>query len=233
MIKEKKNSIGIYIGLVVLVLLIGIGTGYAIYKINNKDNNSLNNNVNQKKEVKYDSEKDGDFYKLKSLTINGKDVSKNVSSDYYNEINIDKQNEFVIINYSSGGTCGFDTWDLLIFDYNGNLLYKNNEYKNELDKLVYDGEYKYNSSEKSLTIGYHLSCDMDCNVCNKLVYEDENMEKEATCSTINKYRNINSKAKYKIRYLGNGIFSTEELIESTKIVNDDYYSYKFDNCKYE
>jgi len=237
--EEKSNNKRLVILVCFLsVLVLALG-GFIFYdKIlskpelkNEESSNIIDNNDNsQKKEVKYDSEKDGDFYKLKSLTINEKDISKNFSSEYYNELNINKQDEFVIISYSSGGTCGFDTWDLLIFSYNGNLIYKNNEYKNDLDKLVYNGEYNYNASDKSLTIGYHLSCDMNCNICDKLFYEDENKEKEATCSTINKYRDINSEEKYKIKYLGNNMFTNEELIESTKIVNDDYYSYKFENC---
>ena len=34
-----------------------------------------------------------------------------------------------------------------------------------------------------------------------------------------------------MKYLGNGIFSNEELIDSTKIVDDEIYSYKFDDCR--
>ena len=248
---EQKNNINktlLTVVIVLLVLVLSLG-GYLIYdkvisdKMDNTSSNPTDNNgtiiennsmnvINGNKEVTYDYEKeseDDEFYILKSLTVNGIDVSKYVSSEYYNSINIDKQNDFVIINYSNGGTCGFDEWDLLIFDYNGQLLYQDKEYENNLDKLVYDGIYSY--SDNSLVINYHLSCDMDCNTCSKLLYENGTDGKEASCTTINNYKTINSKAKYKLTYLGNGKFSSEEVVENTSIVNDDLYSSVFNKCK--
>jgi hypothetical protein len=194
---------------------------------NGEDINNLKKITNTSKSgrIKYTYASEGEMSVMDSITINGVSIKDKLSDEYFNTIDINEKTNFVIINISSGGTCGYETWDLLIFDYNGNLLYKNKDIPNDLDKLVYAGKYEIDKNN-NITLDYHLSCDTDCNICERL-YDEERFD--IVCEKVNQYGNVISNAKYRVNY-SNKKFGEETLLSSTLFKYDSTYSNYFDRC---
>ena len=230
--ENKKDSKLITLSLVLSILLLILITYILCDKIifkarpNNESQVSTNN-----KKVIYDYSY-GDYHSqvIEEFTINGKDISKYLP-DWSQNRYYDKQDDFVIVTYQNEGTCGPDTYGLYIFDYDANLIYEAKDRENELDTLVYNF-YRYSKEDKTLIIDYNMRCGSDCNICEKLFYEDptDHSKGKATCNTINKFRNVNRYEKYQMKYLGNGKFSKEELIDSIKLRDGSYYKEIFDPC---
>lgn len=230
--ENKKDGKLITLSLVLSILLLVSITYILCDKIISKarPNNESQVSTNNKKVIYEYSYDDYHSQEIEEFTINGKDISKYLP-DWSQNRYFDKQDDFVIVTYQNEGTCGFDTYGLYIFDYDANLIYEAKERGNELDSLFYN-YYRYSKEDKTLRLGYHLRCDLDCNLCEKLFYEDldDHSKGKATCNTINKFRNVNSYEEYKMKYLGNGKFSKEEVVDSEKIANSTYYKEMFDPC---
>lgn len=191
-------------------------------------------------DIKYKFEYEDETYKavgiksLTNLTINGKEVMNKENNLEFTNIEINKQKDFVIINF----ICDYPDYTkayLKVYDYEGNDLYYSKEnYSNGIDKLAYTGKYEYDSTSKSLTLNYHLVCTSDNNACQKLTNEEvfengEYVSKAVSCEKINTYRNAISEGIYKTTYI-KGKFSDDSLVKYTKITDDDIYSSYFEKC---
>ena len=145
--EEKKNTTFIILVIVLTLIVVGLA-GYIIYdkvisdkeeikETEKKEEREKQKEEEKKEEAKKEEEqkketivsKDKnikyklDEMKLVSLVVNGVEEISNVTSTTVDSVEYELKSEFVIFNIKGFWTCGHGEDELLIFDYEGNLIY--------------------------------------------------------------------------------------------------------------
>ena len=214
-------------------------TQYSKYKIISLSKPTLVENENNKVKISYKINPISPEDKIiDTLTINGVDVTNKIGESLIgDEVTAQEEEEFAIINinrYTTENT----NYDLYIFDYSGNILFKDDI--DNVDYLFYSGEYKYNSEEKTLQYVEKRGVVMEDSYRIPEISEMYVSENELFKMDKEKLKTINKAKIYEIKYQANGKFSNPEVIKTIKfnpynvygdynekLLRDEKYEYEF------
>ena len=178
--------------------------------------------VNKEKNISYTASEIQGAYELKKVVIGGKDVTSSIEYGFFGGIDFNEQKDFVAILFTGFWTAGHGQDGLFVFDYNGNLLYKNKRVDEDTpsdnfpsikSEMYFKGEYEYKEAEKTLYITYSIPCDTETR-CNEFLERDDTL--------LCKYKDEIVSKVYKVTF-NNGKFSNEELYKSIKMSDDKYF----------
>lgn len=158
---------------------------------------------------------------LKELNINGNNVEIN-DTIYFSDYQFDYNDEFFIINLETSEFCGKSTHNILIYDYEGNLLLENKVIDNdkEFDTLIYSGNYEF--IDNKLILSYDTNRDFDCNTSNASYM---------SCDELNSIKDI-VKTKIELEYTyKNKQFINEKEIIKEYLKDSVYYEKYSKTCK--
>lgn len=219
---KKKNNLTLYIIALGIILLIGMGISYYIYK-------NTGNNVETKEEYKKfnclgldecnNTFKDIDV-KVKlvndkvSLVINEKDVSNEIKRMYIDNYLITEDLVIVDTKDNSGGTS-----ELIIFNKNGKKLYSVSEFDIGLFYINYEFKDNIITMEASL-----FSEEAQASA----IMRDLSL---ANCSDLEKYKDNVAEIIYEMRYLDNDRFSELKEISTKELYKTDKYIQFKESCK--
>lgn len=140
------------------------------------------------------------------------------------------EQDFVMVVYDFGTSCGPNTGSLEIYDYKGKIIYESKDQSNNkiLNGLSFSELEFYDVETKTFRLKYISNCDVDCNPCK--INEDYLLD--LPCEEREKLKNVlMSEAIYELKYLGAGNFSELTLVDSILMKDDDYFKYNFENCE--
>ena len=148
--REKKSNVGLYICLVVLVFLVGIGTGYFLYKNKNKvEPTDILNTENAENSEKAITKSDAETI-LKDLYNAAVRHIFNESVSYCGDVDINDTG--IILNdfhyYKSSSFKSFEELDNYLKNFMTESLLKNSNYNNSVvdEGIVIESYYEKNGS---------------------------------------------------------------------------------------
>lgn len=164
-----------------------------------------------------------------SLEVGNKKIDLSKRSCFYDDATLDLYNKFLTVTLHDAVNTNDD---LLVYDYNGNLLFDDAaledemyEKEEEFDSYIY--KFKVDNTKINYSINYR-----DCtNLWNGeyCLYDESRVI--LSCDDVKKYaESFEDNKNYEITFNGNR-FSEPKLISTTKFIDSDFYDDVLKECK--